>query len=143
VRTRLLPLLLAPFILIACTPGQAADDPGGVVAGATIEEGVQATPPSVIRQAEAIIGPRFNTNSGWIESIVRMDYGDDFILKVILDRPTFTLSQLDTYTQMCRALSELIVSEENPDGIVAVQFFKADGTPMIGTATANSNCARF
>lgn len=142
VRTRLVVLLLAPLLVLACTPGQAADDPGGVVAAGT-PEAMSAAPLSVVHQAEAIIGPRFGSNAGWIESIVRMEYGEDFVLKVFLDRPTSTLSQLDAYPQMCRALSELVASETNPDGILAVHFFRADGTPMVGTGTANSNCTRF
>lgn len=143
VRNRvLLPLLLAPFFLFACTPGQAADDPGGVVAGATVEEGAAAAPtPNLIRQAEAIIGAQFN-NRGWIESIVRMEVSDA-VLRVILDRPTNTLSQLDAYTQMCRALSVLVTSEANPTDILAVQFFKADGTPMVGTGAPDTPCTRF
>ena len=145
VRTRLLfPLLLTPLLLVACTTGQAADEPEGVVAGATVEEGGAAAEPTpnIIRQAEAIIGAQFN-NRGWIESIVRMEMGDDAVFRVVLDRPTNTLSQLDAYTQMCRALSVLITSEANPTGILAIQFFKADGTPMVGTGTPDSECSRF
>lgn len=143
VRSRvLLPLLLAPLILLACTTSQAADDPGGVVAGATIDEAAASPTPNIIRQAEEIIGEGFQ-GRGWIERIVRMDYAADGVLRVILDQPTNTLSQLDSYTQMCQALSALVTSEENTTNVLAVQFFKADGMPMVGTSAPDTACARF
>jgi hypothetical protein len=140
VLVRILPFALFAMVVLACTPGQAAPDPGTsaepVVLAATVDPR-----PAPIGAAEAILGEQVN-NSGWIESVVRMEYTDG-ILVVVLDRGTSTLSQLDAYTQMCRALSHLIASEANPEGIAAVQFFKADGTPMVGTNAADTNCVKF
>lgn len=130
-------LLLVGMAFTACAPETPSVD-GGRSASA-LE--APATPQGPVGEAEAIIGREFK-GYGWIERIVQITFTDG-VLNVTLDQPTRTMSELDTYTRMCYSLTALIGTEETPTDIAAVHFFRKDGSPMVGSDTPNTQCARF
>ncbi len=129
--------LVFGMALVACAPEAPSADGGGALA--PLE--APLPPDRPVGQAEAIIGAEFR-GYGWIERIVQISFADG-VLKVTLDQPTRTMSELDAYTRMCHALTALISSEEIPSDIAAVQFFRKDGSPMVASAVPNTACQRF
>jgi hypothetical protein len=134
--------LLAFLLAAACDSGSAADGPSLAPTQADTPVPASVVPAAgTVAKAEAIIGDEFG-DTGWIESIVKIEAADGF-LKVTMDRATFTLGDLDAYARMCRALTALIASEPNPGEVAAVQFFRADGTPVVGGDAPGARCHSF
>jgi hypothetical protein len=130
-------LLLFGMAFAACAPETPSVD-GGRSASA-LE--APASPQGPVGEAEAVIGREFK-GYGWIERIVQITFSDG-VLRVTLDQPTRTMSELDAYTRMCYALTTLIGSEDIPSEIAAVHFFRKDGSPMVGSDAPNAQCSRF
>jgi len=139
-RKRLLALALAGFIFAGCvgTPTSALgpEDGAGGAASETAQE-----PFDAVRQAETILAQRF-AGTGYIEQIVRIEVVGG-LLRVTLDRPISTLGDADAYTRMCTALTELVRTGEAADGVAGVQFFRADGTPVVAGGAPNVRCEKF
>jgi hypothetical protein len=94
-----------------------------------------------VKQAEAIIGERFS-GLGWIEMIVRIEYKDQQI-QLTMDRDTFTLGNLESFSRMCQALTELI-GVDGPDGdVIGVQTYRADGSPVVAGTKPSERCVPF
>jgi hypothetical protein len=136
--------LLILFAGGACTPGLAesngtiGEDSAGTFATPTIAIPTSRSP---VKQAEAIIGERFS-GLGWIEMIVRIEYKDQQI-RLTMDRDTFTLGNLESFSRMCQALTELI-GVDGPDGdVIGVQTYRADGSPVVAGTKPGERCVPF
>lgn len=131
------------FVGAACTPSFAQTGVP-VARGETASQATTATPRepmTMVGQAEAIIGARFQ-GLGWIESIVTITYKDQ-VIRLTMGRDTFTLGDLEAYTRMCRALTELIGDDGANGQVVAVQTFRADGSPVVAGTANGEPCAPF
>lgn len=133
-------LLIAMSLLLlgtACTPGLAepgvyqGDNPAPV----SPTEVVAST---VVGQAEAIIGARFS-GAGYIESVVRIDYADQ-VIRLTMNRDTSTLGDIEAYSRMCQALTNLIGEDGAQGQVISVQTFRADGSPVVAGTVAGEPC---
>ncbi len=137
-------VLLAAVALLflggACTPSLAQSEIP-ITGGGAATSPTAAVPPepmSPVKQAEAIIGARFQ-GLGWIESIVTVQYQDKTI-RLTMQRDTFTLGNLEAYTRMCQALTELIGTDGATGEILAIQTFRADGSPVVSGTVNGEPC---
>ncbi|MGE0599384.1 MAG: hypothetical protein AB7J35_06925 [Dehalococcoidia bacterium] len=124
---------------VACTPGLAESSPSGATGAEPTTPAATPTPDTMVGRAEAIVGPRFK-GTGYIESIVQIQYTDQWI-RLIMGRDTFTLGDLEAFSRMCRALTELIGVDSAQGQVVGVQALKADGTLVVVGTSPGQPCA--
>ncbi|MGE3073395.1 MAG: hypothetical protein AB7N24_04825 [Dehalococcoidia bacterium] len=133
--------LAVGFVLlgVACTPGLAESSPTGSTSAEPTFAAPTPTPDTMVGRAEGIVGPRFR-GTGYIESIVQIQYADQWI-RLIMNRDTFTLGDLEAFSKMCRALTELIGADGAQGQVVGVQAVTADGTLVVVGTAPGEPCA--
>lgn len=136
-----LPLLVI-LPLFACAPEVPLATHAGAIGQTSTDSAVVPVKVNPVVEAERLLGERFEHTS-WTASIVSVELAQNGMLRVSLDRTTNTLGEAEVFTKMCSALTGLIAAESNPGGVKGVQFFRADGTPVVASGQAGVPCKRF
>ena len=124
---------------VACTPSLAESSVSTSSAGRTPSPTATTVPLTMVGRAEAIVGPRF-AGTGYIESIVRIEYVGQMV-DLTMNRSTFTLGDLEAFSKMCQALTELIGTNSPTGPVAGVRTFRADGSPVVVGTKHGEPCA--